>query len=542
MEINQHDWEKFFPFENVRSQQIDAIDAILNAFLNDQKKFFVLQGETGVGKSAIAITVARFLNSSSDVFSLEQPGAYVLTTQKILQQQYIDDFEKFSMRSIKSSSSYPCQRSSFSNCGEVRRLVKVLKERCDPSLLDCKHDCTYLDEKNAFLASPLSVTNYSYFFSETMYAGKLKPRQLLICDEAHNIENALSNHIEISFSNKFSRNVLQIDDPSRFDLQTVVEWIRRSYKPSLLAHIAELSTKIMNVVSLNASDDANLSALAKENEKLDKHICKVNRFLADFDESNWILNVDELDKERRSFTFKPVDVSRFSEERLFRFGQKILCMSATILDNATFCRSVGIPASDAEHLIVPSPFAIENRLVHFMPVGSMSRKCIDETLPKLVEAVRVILEQHKNEKGIIHAASFKVANYIKSHVCSKRLLLHDADNRSQVLEHHKMTDKPTVLLSPSMAEGVDLVGDCSRFQIVCKIPYPSLSDAVIVKRMQNDATWYALVTARTLIQSLGRSVRNEHDHAVSYILDKDWERFYAKNKHMFSGDFSKLLR
>lgn len=542
MSINKHDWERFFPFDRVRPQQVDAIDAILNSFLHAKKRFFVLQGETGVGKSAIAVTVARFLESLDSHCSGEhQQGVCVLTTQKILQQQYIDDFELVEMRSIKSASSYACKRSFGSTCGETRRMLKTLKERCDSTIVECRSDCTYVDEKRAFLASRLGVTNYSYFLSETMYAGTIKPKRLLVCDEAHNIESSLSNHIEISFSSRFARRSLNIDEPRAADACSVAEWVKCAYKPALLAHIAATATLISDALSSGASDD--LIALARENERLDKHICKVNRFLKDFDESNWILNMRVHDDGiHRSFDFKPVDVSRFAEERLFRFGERVLCMSATILDNETFCRSVGIPEHETEFLLVPSPFAVENRLIHFMPVGSMSRNCIDETLPKLVEAVKFILEQHKKEKGIIHAASFKIANYIKLNVRSSRLLIHDSENRSDVLEHHKSSARATVLLSPSMAEGVDLAGDCSRFQIICKVPYPSLGDAVIMKRMQNDRKWYDLVTARTLIQSLGRSVRSEDDHAVSYILDGDWSRFYAKNKKMFSGGFEKLLR
>jgi Rad3-related DNA helicase len=49
--------------------------------------------------------------------------------------------------------------------------------------------------------------------------------------------------------------------------------------------------------------------------------------------------------------------------------------------------------------------------------------------------------------------------------------------------------------------------------------------------------WYDTQTIRTIIQSVGRSIRNEKDHAVTYILDADWERVYIKNKNLFPDDF-----
>jgi Rad3-related DNA helicase len=100
---------------------------------------------------------------------------------------------------------------------------------------------------------------------------------------------------------------------------------------------------------------------------------------------------------------------------------------------------------------------------------------------------------------------------------------------------------PTVLVSPSMTEGVDLADDASRFQILCKVPFPYLGDKVIQLRKSRNSSWYACQTARTIIQALGRSVRNDDDHATSYILDADWIRFYRTNSAMFPSEFSLAL-
>jgi len=95
-----------------------------------------------------------------------------------------------------------------------------------------------------------------------------------------------------------------------------------------------------------------------------------------------------------------------------------------------------------------------------------------------------------------------------------------------------------VLLSPSMTEGVDLMGDLSRFQILCKVPFPYLGDKLVRKKMNKWKWWYDLQTAKTVIQSVGRSVRSETDTAVTYILDGSWENFFAKNKKLFGPEFS----
>ena len=101
--------------------------------------------------------------------------------------------------------------------------------------------------------------------------------------------------------------------------------------------------------------------------------------------------------------------------------------------------------------------------------------------------------------------------------------------------------EPTVLLSPSMTEGIDLKGDLSRFQVICKVPYPWLGDPIVKKRMHKFPNWYSLKTAMTIVQAVGRSVRNSEDTAITYILDSDWSRFYGKNKKLFCEDFKRLI-
>jgi len=74
------------------------------------------------------------------------------------------------------------------------------------------------------------------------------------------------------------------------------------------------------------------------------------------------------------------------------------------------------------------------------------------------------------------------------------------------------------------------------------VPFPYLGDLVVKKRMEKNEKWYPYMTAKLIIQSLGRSIRNETDHAISYILDGDWERFYRKNKELFPKEFNHLMQ
>ena len=123
-----HDIKGSFPYAKIRDQQLDAINFALDAITNSGKKFVVIEAGTGVGKSAVGLTIARLLSGTPN--DSYDEGAYFLTTQKILQEQYMHDFGGFrgSMKSIKSSSNYRCNFNKKTSCGESLRALKTAEK------------------------------------------------------------------------------------------------------------------------------------------------------------------------------------------------------------------------------------------------------------------------------------------------------------------------------------------------------------------------------------------------------------------------------
>jgi ATP-dependent DNA helicase DinG len=546
----KHDLLQYFPFATIRSQQQEAIEFAINAF-ESGKRFVVLELGTGVGKSATGVCISRYLRSHSSADPAYGLGSWFLTTQKILQQQYIRDFggpRPTDMKTIKSSTSFCCQMHDDSEecdkltCGEIHRLMNA-NQIFKMLYKTCVTKCRYKQEKSVWMEALESCTNYAYFFAESQYAKQIQPRELLVLDEAHTIEEQLSSFVEISISERFAQQHLDVKMPRSFANMTVaVSWIRSKYLKSLRKKVEEMG-KMLEDMTDAAKKIKSFQDFAQRHDLLDKHMCKVNRFLKSYREENWVMNeVSPQGKSMRKLEFKPVDVSEFSHDHLFNFGKHVLLMSATILDKDVFCRSLGIDISQTEFLRIGSPFDVSNRPIHILPVASMSKARIDESLPTMVEAVKFIVDQHKNEKGIIHCVNFKIAQYLIEHCADPRLVTHDSTNRDMILKMHEESPQPSVLVSPSMMEGVDLADDKSRFQILCKVPFPYLGDKVIQKRMQRDSRWYDYKTVMMTIQAFGRSVRNEDDHAISYVIDSDWERFFRKTKSMFPDEFIQAIR
>lgn len=542
--INVDTWVKYFPFKTPRAEQQDAINFILRAFLEDGKRFVIADLGTGIGKSAIAVTVARYLNAHAPPVGSDDaaPGAWFMTTQKILQEQYMEDFGAplGNMRSIRSATNYTCDFLKKNSCSEGQQMLRAA-DKTSKFWKSCMFNCTYKQERKAFLDAPESVTNFSYALTAANYGDKILRRNLLVLDECHNTETELAKFIEIAITERLA-GAVGLDWPDLNTYIQTVKWIRDVYVPTSRAVIRDMEADLEQFKELDGQSKE-YADMTRRHEILNGHIQKVETFLQLQDPDNWVFeNLPSVGKNTAKITFKPIDISPFAEQYLFRLGKRVLLMSATVINCDIYAESLGLPRAQYAAISQPTPFPVENRPIFFAPIGLMSAAHIDESLPKLAEAVKEILKEHKGEKGIIHSHSYKITNYLRKNLKDKRLIFHDSDDREAALKKHMTATNATVLVSPSMAEGVDLRDDLSRFQIIMKVPYPSLGDKLVKKRMHRWSWWYPMQTIKTIVQAVGRSIRNEKDRAVTYILDADWRRFYAKHSDIFPDSFKKALK
>ncbi len=160
--MNNDDFKKYFPFPSARPKQRKIIDAITKSF-DSGKKLVILCAPTAIGKSAIGVTLSNYYKSS-----------YVVTSQKTLQDQYMNDFSKIGMKLIKGRNNYVCDKNPKFTCDAGH---------CSRGNKGCE-DCVYkVARKNAYNSS-MMVTNYSYFIGMNFSDfEKHSPRNLLILDE-----------------------------------------------------------------------------------------------------------------------------------------------------------------------------------------------------------------------------------------------------------------------------------------------------------------------------------------------------------------------
>ena len=375
---------------------------------------------------------------------------------------------------------------------------------------------------------------------------KLPSRKLLILDEAHMLETEVVKFRSIAISRKKWRKYIPdlIIDDHGYDVKG---WL------GFLNNLKEMMLDAIEVLLRNPKgkekEKGNEELLIELNQNLDKLESVIKA--VSVNPNNWIVSDVQRfpgisGNEVIKVELKPLDVSPYCKE-IFEKCTNTLMMSATILDKLQFCTGVGPVPDEVKFIQVGSDFPVQNRPIYPLNIEYLNYRTLQENVvqQKIARIIDKIMTHHKNQKGLIHTTSYKQLNFITENICQdnrRRLLETDSEvERDEIIIEHINTTKPTVLISPSLFLGVDLKDNLSRFQVITKVPYPSLGDRWIAEKRKRNENWYQWQTIIRLIQSYGRSVRSKDDYAVTYILDSLFQDFIDRNKDIIPPWFSDAI-
>jgi len=522
------DLDKFFP----RKEQKNCIEFIDKTIeISPDKKFFLLNLPVGVGKSHLALMI-------SDWYSKKINGGAkvdIITNSKILQNQYMGTYD--SLNDLRGKENYKCEKYD-SNCqqgGEFNKLNKSLCEYCPHSFA-----------RDQFLFGKISLTNFYLYILYQLYKPKVmdaRSAEILIVDEADQFDDVMSDFISIKITEFTIKKYKFPDEKSIIkklksinSISDYVEFLER-----LKIDIANIST---NIQSSMVSTDRTITS-DKRNNKLSKIfntsnpdlkiiqlvvdleqlLSKIEIFLKEYKENpnNWVLESQFNAKTKQNeLSLEPIWAFDYLDKYVFSKYKMVFLMSGTILNKDIFCRMNGLEKDKAVYYSINSPFPLKNRPIYYLPVGKMSYTKKTETFKDFIPMISKILNKYHDKKGLIHTNSFELANWIERDIKNPRLIYHDSLNKDDVLESHFSTEVPTVLVSPSMDTGVSFDGEKARFQIIAKIPYPSLASQKNKLRKENDPDWYAYRTVSGIIQAYGRIIRSESDSGDTIIIDSSF--------------------
>jgi len=454
--------------------------------------------------------------------------AYLLTSQKLLQDQYEREFGG-ELALVKGRDNYVCDRYPGAAVPTSRGMCR---RAGGPAC-----GCPYLRAKQAAINAPVFCTNTAYFATlRHWHAEHLRRRRVLIIDEAHNLESQLVGVFTVRFSHDEMRAWFGGPLPRLAGAD--------EYRPLLAEHVERLEAARREIArALEAvrppalPDDVFLETpptreeqdLLEQRDQLEAAVARLTFFL-EAEDREWIVRYP--DQPAAALSLVPLSVAAMARALFADCADVTVLSSAYLGHRDVLAECFELDPGDVRVFTLPSPFPLEQRPIVYRPVGALSRATTALLSPALFAEVAAILAAHPDDKGLVHVGSYEMGRRLVHDLAgrapreSRRLLWIDsAAGKSPALEHHRASPAPTVLVSPSLREGIDLPDDFLRFQIVTKLPFPDLGDPWTAARRARDQRWYAVETAKALLQAYGRSCRHAGDHGVTYVLDAQFARF-----------------
>lgn len=543
MPFNSQNIDNNFPFEEYRDGQKEAIEFITQS-INKGKKYIIIEAPTGSGKSPIGITIGNM-----------SQNAFYVTIQKFLQDQLAKDFGesgKFGHYAVnlKGRNAYQCPW--YKNNAQKLLDAKAITQKtsfewqtntytCDEgrcrsdgkaNLKEClkTHLCPYFNQIEKAQNSQQIIMNFSSFLFQTEFTDRFPKRNVLIIDEAHNCESQLMNFVSLTLSN---RNIPNLKIPKYDSAQSYAAWIQE-----------ENITQFIRTEMLQAEKNQDL----KKIDKLTLLITKCEKFVEAIlnRQEKWVSEYAYEDGEKK-VQFKPIYVDAYAHKYLFDKADIVIFMSATILNANVFTKSLGIPKDKTAAKRMKSRFPTKHHPIYYKPIAKLTggTKGQEKWGKLLVSTVEEITQKYPNKKGIIHTHNFSIAKLLLTEcnykTKSRFLFQKNFEDKFEMLQEHANSQN-SIIVAPAMHEGLDLKNDLSRFQILCKVPFPNFySDKQLAIRKDENPEFYNWLVALKTCQSVGRSVRHEKDYADTYIIDGSFGWWYEQNKHMIPSWFKNAI-
>lgn len=507
-------------------------ETILEASLTD-KKYLIIEAPTGSGKSAVALAVNRLA---------ENRRAEIVTGTKQLQEQYanLGPFQAMGRNNFPClidtvtadiaacTNGYECEhkKPALGPAEKNGRTGKMTRPEIGPP------ECPYYAQKWYAKKAPESVYNYAYWLAIHNYDQSWPHPNLVVFDEAHELEDQIRRFASVKL---LKSHVAMLREKgvwwpaADLDFDGWQEWARAT----------------LDEIAIEAQEYTKRKELGRQEKRFATAITTVyftclaitRKGVSD---DNWVYNESIFGIE-----FQPVWVSDISQRYAFKYGERFILMSATILDPKMFASQLGIPEDQVEYLPVASTFPVANRPLYYQPVTKI-KASDQQSLRLLAKEVSRIAARYPGRRGLVHTGSYKIASFLATNVaCQSRVLTHDTKSRVQQLAKFRATTG-AILISPSVGTGVDLPYDLCEWQIIAKLPFPDQGDPQVKKRMKESApgvpnqkgqNWYNWTTLCNIVQAYGRGMRAIDDRCDTYLLDGNWQWFRHTVKHILPAWF-----
>lgn len=584
-----------------REHQLETICKIIERVLDEKGiRNQIIEAPTGSGKSIICIISAGVLSEYYDKRS------YILASDLYLWQQYADFIQNNNLNfgCLKGlSGNYLCAKNKEdlrnAECRVARIKYKMLFDDNNAKLIGfpCASTCEYIQSRKKATNANVTLLTYHLYQYHLDRTGVFLPRDVIFCDECHNIpeivqsnctpciqESDFKYYLKIwdwakkdstdlnlfsetrtyelidkypkreDFENKLKSYYKEMikDNPKEKDWELVSDYLEDL---TLVEKVCLTIQDIIEVSYKNSKFDIHDLQIFKEINIIMDIIGKLENFvwptaeliLKEGNLDYFVKNINE-DENGKTISFSCVKEDYIVWKYLLRHAKNRVFLSATVGLKEAFDDNIGIKYSEQKKSImekIPSTFDFSKSPIYISEKYKMSYIEKDESFPKLKEMVYKILQNHSSLKGMIQTGSYENAKKLwqdaPSNIKSRLLLYDNSKEKEQLIKKHKESFN-TVLIGPSLNEGIDLPGDLCRFIIIFKVPYPQLQDKLVQAKMKVFPSWYKSKTSNCIIQGIGRGNRYKEDWCITYIIDGCFKNLLYSTKNQYSNELKKRMK
>lgn len=448
-----------------------------------------------------------------------QKGIALVKTKFLQDDNYL---KGYGFTVLKGKDNYPCIHTMAhpgATCSDC--LFKAMVE------CELYPQCHYIVKRGEAQIAQQTCLNYAYWLAirsqiDKEDSGWTSP-QILLCDEAHQLRNITMEHAGVTISEEkrldWELPMFPIIRESNIGGKSALGGGSNAEQlaGSWLSKAISILNLVLEELTPKARNDPRIRGRLRAAERLSGKLMSTRVALAQAPNDWFIRSGPGADEGKKAFVAWPLTAKYHFPKWFMSEDWKLVVMSATIGDEATFAASLGI--TDYSFKRVPSRFSPKEKPVFDLGVPRLGMKSPPSAwelqADKIVQALK---ECDPKWHGIIHTTSHAETARLAQRLAKRGLqdrvfTARQGESTAVVVQkwHEQMRKKPgSLIISPVLAEGYD--GRQERINLNAKCPYPSVGSDYAKTKRDYDMSAYNQETATNLEQQMGRVRRSPDDY------------------------------